>query len=404
MQATLIPQMPNQVFISYRYESPEHERAVRRLGELLRQQGIPVELDQFYLKENPGGPNEGWPKWCEDRTNQSACVVIIASQGWFAAFDGTGEPGSGCGAAVEASLIRSYLYEEKGINPRIRLAFLNPPTADCTIPPRLRDWHRFHPFADSAQLDQLVAWISQRLNLAGIQSPTIQWPKPDDSFTPDFADRVDNEWQVIKDLFTGKARERILLVQGDTGLGKSVLIRQAAAYAKTLGISVSKVDLKSTYDISAILGQFDLDLGTILPNFTREGSNKTHLLRKDLRGLRRPFLLLFDSYDQNVTDNVIIADWINQHILYEIETALAMTVIVAGQKTPDFANAGWRDFSRHINLEPITDISHWEPWIKNRYPGFVAKGADLRTVIMVAHGNPAVVSTTCEAILKSGLS
>jgi len=34
--------MRNQVFISYRQESPEHAREVRRLGELLRQAGLPV--------------------------------------------------------------------------------------------------------------------------------------------------------------------------------------------------------------------------------------------------------------------------------------------------------------------------------------------------------------------------
>ncbi len=51
--------MVNQVFISYRHESPEHARSVRRLGQLLRQAQLPVTLDQFYLDEHPGGPDEG---------------------------------------------------------------------------------------------------------------------------------------------------------------------------------------------------------------------------------------------------------------------------------------------------------------------------------------------------------
>jgi hypothetical protein len=53
-----------QLFISYCHESPEHARAVRRLGGLLRQANIPVALDQFYLDEFPGGPTraglDGW--------------------------------------------------------------------------------------------------------------------------------------------------------------------------------------------------------------------------------------------------------------------------------------------------------------------------------------------------------
>jgi hypothetical protein len=85
------------VFLSYRHESPEHARATRRLGELLRQVGIPVELDQFYVEQHPGGPDEGWPKWSENRANQSACVLVIPSEGWFAVYNGTAPDGVGCG-------------------------------------------------------------------------------------------------------------------------------------------------------------------------------------------------------------------------------------------------------------------------------------------------------------------
>jgi hypothetical protein len=51
-------------------------------------------MDQFYLNDHPGGPDEGWPKWCEDCANKSVCVLIIAFEGWFAAYDKTAEPGA----------------------------------------------------------------------------------------------------------------------------------------------------------------------------------------------------------------------------------------------------------------------------------------------------------------------
>lgn len=88
--------MRQQVFLSYRQESPEHVREVRRLGELLRQSGLPVALDQFLVDERPGGPDEGWPKWCEDSANDCGCVIVIGSAGWFAAYArtaGTAPPG-----------------------------------------------------------------------------------------------------------------------------------------------------------------------------------------------------------------------------------------------------------------------------------------------------------------------
>lgn len=59
------------VFISYRHENdakhPEHQARVRQLGEKLRAAKLEVVLDQFYVDSNPGGPDEQWPKWCENQ-------------------------------------------------------------------------------------------------------------------------------------------------------------------------------------------------------------------------------------------------------------------------------------------------------------------------------------------------
>ena len=391
--------MLNQVFLSYRHESLEHSQAVLRLGKLLRQSKIPVALDQFYLYDNPGGPDEGWPKWCEDCANKSACVLIIASEGWFAIYERREAPGIGCGAAAEAALFQQYLYDEKGENPRIRLAFLHQVAAD-KVPVRLRAWHRFQPFDADSQLDQLIRWVAACLGLQGTELPTVRWPEPVE-FKPDLADRVKTEWQAIVDLLAGRSRERILLFEGASGLGKSVLIHHAATYGKKLGIPVVRVDFKGGgLDVADVLGQFDLDLGAHLPNFSHQGAAKTHLLRKDLRALRQPVLIIFDSYE-NAADNKTVTDWLCQQLLNEIETALGIAVIVAGQMVPDSARASWRELARHLQVGPITELEHWEPWIERRYPTFRHKGAHLPTVLMIAHGNPAVIATYCEAIAKS---
>lgn len=144
------------------------------------------------------------------------------------------------------------------------------------------------------------------------------------------------------------------------------MVRQAEAYAKSLAVATCRVDLKTTADVASVLGQLDLELGQHLPNFSREGASKSHLLRKDLRALRKPLLLIFDSYDQPALDNKPVADWLNLQMLNEVEPSLAVTVIVAGQRTPDFANTGWRALARHLPLAPITDAEHWEPWVKRR--------------------------------------
>src|SRR5262249_5851289 len=129
--------MLKQLFISYRHENPEHARAVRRLGELLRQANIPVALDQFALDDNPTRPALGWPKCCEDNAYGAFCVLIIGSEGWLSAYQKTAPPGVGLGAASEADLFRQMLYDEPGTNFRIRLVFLDNIPAE-EIPLRLR--------------------------------------------------------------------------------------------------------------------------------------------------------------------------------------------------------------------------------------------------------------------------
>jgi hypothetical protein len=388
--------MLNQVFLSYSHESLEHARVVRRLGQLLREAKIPVALDQFFLDEHPGGPDEGWPKWCANSANQSACVLIIGSEGWFAAYADTAGPSIGLGAASEATIIRHALREEKGRTTRTRLALLHSLSADM-VPSPLRTFHQFRPFESSAELDELIWWIADCLGLHHILPPTVQWPEPA-PFQPDLADRIE-EWRAIVDLLAGRSRQRILLYQGGTGLGKSELLRQAVKYAREIvRLPVVFVNFSGGgFDISNILGQFDLELSAQLPNFSREGAGRTHLLRKDLRAMRTPALLMFDTYEL-AADSQTVVDWLNLQLLPEVETSLGLAVIVAGQKVPDRTGAAWRDLSRQILLNPIAELEHWESWIAGRYPAFRSKGADLATVLMIANGNPAVVRTACSAI------
>jgi TIR domain len=113
------------VFLSYRHENNAHAEAVRSLGEKLRAAGLPVELDQFYMDGHPGGPDEGWRKWCEDRAEKSACVLVVCSKGWFESYQKEGPPGKGLGAALEAAVFSGEIYDEKGRNARVRLVNLD---------------------------------------------------------------------------------------------------------------------------------------------------------------------------------------------------------------------------------------------------------------------------------------
>jgi len=384
------------LFISYRQESLEHARSVRQLALLLRQAKIPVELDQLYLNEHAGGPNEGWPQWCEHHANKCEAVLIVASRGWFASYERKEAPGVGCGAAAEAALFQQYLYDEKGENLRIRLAIIDDLPKE-EIPPRLRPWQSYKPFASSGELDRLVAWVTQQLGLKDVESPTIRWPKPLPDFEPDIANRHLEEWPAIRDMLSGKLKQRILLLEAESGYGKSELLRQSMDYAKRLGIPVCRLDFRANFSgVDEILGRLDTDLGQHLSNFSREGGNKTHLLIKDLRALRGPVLLLLDSFEKA---SGVFQDWVCQNLMAEVEGTLAMTMIVAGQPPlPDAWDIRWRAVAQRLPLGPINEAALWKPWIEKRYPGFREREVDLPTLVMASGGVPKTFSDLCRVI------
>src|SRR5262245_23303117 len=121
------------VFISYRHENPAHAEAVREFAKRLQTEQLPVELDQFFVKDFPGGPDEGWPKWSRDRAVKAECVLVIASAGWFQAYEAGGSQGTGLGAGEEARILSQAIYREKGMCPRIRFVVLDT-SGDCEFP------------------------------------------------------------------------------------------------------------------------------------------------------------------------------------------------------------------------------------------------------------------------------
>jgi len=96
----------SQVFISYRQTDYTQKQRVRAFAERLRDAGIDVILDQFFLDDNPAGPNEGWPKWSNDRARQTENVLIIGTHDWFESFEKTNEPGIGLGSSYEGGAVR----------------------------------------------------------------------------------------------------------------------------------------------------------------------------------------------------------------------------------------------------------------------------------------------------------
>jgi len=145
----------SQVFISYRQTDDEQRKRVHSFGELLRDRGIDVVLDQFFLEANPGGPNEGWDKWSSDCALKTDNVLIVGTDAWFQCFEGTQPPGTGLGAACEADDLRHRIYEAGGVIENIRIVLFD--DADSVhIPGKLKRYHRFHAERD---FENIVRWL-----------------------------------------------------------------------------------------------------------------------------------------------------------------------------------------------------------------------------------------------------
>src|SRR6202000_2944819 len=110
-----------------------------------------------------------------------------------------------------------------------------------------------------------------------------------------------------------------------------------------------------------------------------------------LRNLPKLALLILDSYE-DVRTNKTLADWIAQQLLPEVETSPNLAILLAGQQTPDFSNALWRDWVTHIVLEKISETDAWQEWVSRVHPGFDGKG-DISTLVKATQGLPSLMAS-----------
>ena len=127
------------VFISYSHDSREHCDQVLALAQQLRSDGIDAELDQFHQDELLH-----WPRWCEEqlRPENSKYVLCICTPEYRRRIENKVPADVGKGVFWEATLIYSYLYDDKG-NLRCISVLIGRAHEDA-IPKILSGWNRYH--------------------------------------------------------------------------------------------------------------------------------------------------------------------------------------------------------------------------------------------------------------------
>jgi tetratricopeptide (TPR) repeat protein len=215
------------VFISYRQIDDAQRQRVRAFAEKLRACSIKVVLDQFFLDENPAGPNDGWDKWSSDRALQTDYVIIIGSESWFQCFEKTQKPGTGLGAACEADDLRHRIYEAGGVIENIRVVLFDDGDARH-IPGKIKRYHRFHAKRD---FQNIVRWLGGTVPVpvAPPSPAVVTKPSTPNNLPPlySFFGR-EKELKTIADALVPEARTWGALIDGPGGMGKTSLAIRAA--------------------------------------------------------------------------------------------------------------------------------------------------------------------------------
>ena len=220
------------VFISYRQTSDTERQRVCAFAKRLSSSGIEVILDQFFLEDHPGGPNDGWDKWSSDRALNTSHVIIIGSESWFQCFDKTQPPGTGFGSACEADDIRHRVYEANGIVETIRIVLFDDRDAQH-ISPKLRRYHRFHADRD---FEHIIRWLGGTASTSSPATALRNSTLSHSSFRSNlptiqrFFGR-DTELDTLRVALHPDATGWGALIDGPGGMGKTTLAIRAAELA-----------------------------------------------------------------------------------------------------------------------------------------------------------------------------
>jgi hypothetical protein len=382
--------MLNQVFLSYRRESEAHVGRVRALAEELRRRGLPVVFDEFYLAVKPEGPDEKWSRWCINQAKDSACVLMVGSSGWYAAFSDprSAGPDEGRGAAAEANVIQEQLYQLKWVTGRHRVVLLDAGDAEG-LPVEISGWRRFAPISNQHDMEDLVRWAAKltttSLSVSAAPAgpswpdkpPVLRWPMADHSGVRD----------AFATLLTSAAPWRLLPVQGPNDTGKSHITLQMIANALLMpDIGCGRFDFKGTNGIGTEVRALVQDLGVPLPPENSRLNQRLGAVLDALKKRAQPTLLVFDNYE----DTGEARQWMEAELLPSLIRASWLRVAIAGQEVPNCATAIWAPVAHApIKLLP-PQPAEWFDYGKQHHPNLTL--AEVETVCRYALNKPVLLA------------
>lgn len=379
----------SQVFISYRH-SDTHSPRVADLAKALHAAGVNVVIDSDQL---PGGPNEGWPKWSQQQVEKADKVLIACTQGWHECYEANGPLEIGHGCAAEAHIVRQMLYNQGFDNDRLRVVLLTPENVK-SIPIGLQAYHCFHWYKPKDQTD-LLAWLTAAApSPAAPQPPTIPWPTLHAPFDRRMANR-DAEFQLFEAMLQGRSAQRALLIQGESGRGKSMLVNSFIRLARQLRLGHTLIDCQNpSWSLDSVLNTLENDMTNASNSLAGETSeqHRRRLLTK-LKALAQPHLLLLDSFEKAPGE---LKQWLEDDVLARLLNCPALVVVVCGQSVPKTQGKFWQDDVHSLALPLIANPEAWHACYQHVPADFI------QNLVCYTKGDPAVISRVLDGALQQG--
>jgi hypothetical protein len=223
------------------------------------------------------------------------------------------------------------------------------------------------------------------------------------------ADRQDEVELFERMLRTPDAR-RVLLLEGDSELGKSTLLAELAFVAETIlgARSCVRADFKSGLVLKELFSQFhavvgdgkstayNTQLGTapvqvniqanltgatlgesnevvVQPTIQPGSVNLTQQLGeavlRDLDTSSKSLVLIMDTFEAATAET---SRWIIQHLLPAVRYNPRLYIVLGGKSVPhpkDY-HLTWGEFAHHRVLLPVTSVEDWYEFARSRHPDF----------------------------------
>ena len=235
---------------------------------------------------------------------------------------------------------------------------------------------------------------------------SVSWPSVASPCSPLLVADRKVEFEYFQEMITGRTQKRILLVQGPSGCGKSTLMRELAAFGDPLGLLVCAADFKGGQPLSAIILSFLMSLPEHLLPATRasKGAEQFSVMLDEIAEMETPILIMLDNWQDSGED---VRRWINNKVLTAVATSPSLMILISGQDVQDVRRQSQPDFTRFVELQPITSTDDWHDYSRRKWPEASLTKDHIQAVAFSGKGLPHIVDQTLEAFqmrLRQGVS